>query len=427
MQADGDDTSSWVVLGDLKADGTVPLTAPWDVGGFSITNVGALTCDALTSTGINDDATGKRIELTDTAISLGTASTSYFVGRPDDLSSMVYAGSTAANVGGAMTLNGATGSIQFKMDGSNALYNPNNGTGWNFYTEDIATAGIIYSNSLTTGNITASGGISVGSDIYSPDSTGYLRISGGVQDNGATLQLNSSGVGDPYDIIFWTNLGGGFKALKFDSSASTWDFQNNTIVQGVDTVWTGGANTGNKMGTATTNDFGWNDIMGEINVRGIGVTDPTWTQIAATGFWDYKFDIGDSCWINFHIPHDYVPGTPVYLHAHFLTDGTEVRSVKWQFDCVYANGFGQQEFPFATPTTTTAAGDPPGVAYTHMIVEDAGTSVSGMEVDGMLKAKVTRITNGGTDNTDDVFLLTADIHYQSTGLATKNKAPNFYT
>ena len=40
--------------GVLLADGSVELTANWDVGGFNITNVGAFTCDAFTSNGIND-------------------------------------------------------------------------------------------------------------------------------------------------------------------------------------------------------------------------------------------------------------------------------------------------------------------------------------------------------------------------------------
>ena len=39
LREDGDNTSSWQTpsAGDLKADGTVPLTANWDVGNFSIT------------------------------------------------------------------------------------------------------------------------------------------------------------------------------------------------------------------------------------------------------------------------------------------------------------------------------------------------------------------------------------------------------
>ena len=37
-----------------------------------------------------------------------------------------------------------------------------------------------------------------------------------------------------------------------------------------------------------------------------------------------------------------------------------------------------------------------------------------------------RVTNGGTDNTDDVFGLMVDLHYQSDRDATRNKVPDFY-
>ena len=184
---------------------------------------------------------------------------------------------------------------------------------------------------------------------------------------------------------------------------------------------------GTKIGDATTSDFGWRDILGAINVRGIGVTDPTWTQIAATGFWDYAFDVNDVCWINFHMPHDYVPGTDIHFHVHWLANGTNVNTVKWQFTFAYADGFGNGTFPLTTPTVVTAEEAGSGTAYDHMITETAAVTIAGLEVDGIIKCKITRITNGGTDNTDGIFLQLSDIHYQSTNLPTKNKAPDFYT
>ena len=38
-----------------------------------------------------------------------------------------------------------------------------------------------------------------------------------------------------------------------------------------------------------------------------------------------------------------------------------------------------------------------------------------------------RLTNGANDNSDGIFMMKPDIHYQSTNIATKNKAPDFYT
>lgn len=174
-------------------------------------------------------------------------------------------------------------------------------------------------------------------------------------------------------------------------------------------------------------DFGWRDLEGPIDVRGTGANDPTWSAIGATGFHAYKFAIGDECWFNFHVPHDYVPGSNFHIHTHWLADGTNANIVKWSWDLAYSDGYATGVFPFATPTTVTAESAAAGTAYTHMITETVAITGTGVEVDGIIMAHITRVTNGGTDNTDGIFLLTSDIHYQSTGLATKNRNKDFYT
>jgi hypothetical protein len=53
---------------------------------------------------------------------------------------------------------------------------------------------------------------------------------------------------------------------------------------------------------------------------------------------------------------------------------------------------------------------------------------SQFEVDGVLIVSFTMSTipsiSGGSPNSP--FILSADLHYQSTGISTKNKSPNFY-
>ena len=62
-----------------------------------------------------------------------------------------------------------------------------------------------------------------------------------------------------------------------------------------------------------------------------------------------------------------------------------------------------------------------------MVAETTAQTIAGLtEPDGLIHVVVSRITNGGTDNSDGIFGLTADIHYQSTNMATVNKAPSFY-
>ena len=50
-----------------------------------------------------------------------------------------------------------------------------------------------------------------------------------------------------------------------------------------------------------------------------------------------------------------------------------------------------------------------------------------LEPDELILVTVRRVTNGAVDNTDDVFGLTVDFHYESDRDSTPNKVPNFYS
>lgn len=182
---------------------------------------------------------------------------------------------------------------------------------------------------------------------------------------------------------------------------------------------------GVKIGTDENNDYPWHDITSEVKARGVGINDPTWAQINATSFWAYDFSVDDQVWMSFHIPHDYKKGTDIYLHSHWIPDGTNANSVKWQFDYAYAHGHNQTAFDFAG-TTITAEQTVGGTQYQHYVTETAAITIADMEPDGIIEVRVARITNGATDNTDGIFLLTADVHYQSISIGTVNRAPDFY-
>lgn len=172
--------------------------------------------------------------------------------------------------------------------------------------------------------------------------------------------------------------------------------------------------------------FGWKDITAQINVRGAGANDPGWAQIGAGPFFAYDFALNDQCWVAYHTPHDIVPGKPIHFHAHWFVDGTNVQPVRWEWSYMFAKGFQQQNYAVAG-TVITADGTPPGTAYHHMTTETAAVTIADLtEPDGIIYARLRRIANGGTDNTDGVFLLEADVHYQTTQKATYGKAPNFY-
>ena len=60
-----------------------------------------------------------------------------------------------------------------------------------------------------------------------------------------------------------------------------------------------------------------------------------------------------------------------------------------------------------------------------MVTEDA-TGFTVPEVDSLILLELKRVTNGGTENTDTVFGLFVDLHYQTSMYATPNRSPSFY-
>ena len=175
--------------------------------------------------------------------------------------------------------------------------------------------------------------------------------------------------------------------------------------------------------------FGWRDITGSIDVRGTGSTDPDWTQLGSGPFSAYKFAINDQCWLCYHIPHDILPSSDIFLHAHWTTSGTQTAAVKWTFKWMYALGFDQGTFD-VNGTAISVSEAASGTAWRHMVTESAAITIPTLtEPDGLLYVNVQRVSNAASplvENTNNVFLLTADVHYQTTNVATKQRAPNFY-
>jgi hypothetical protein len=179
---------------------------------------------------------------------------------------------------------------------------------------------------------------------------------------------------------------------------------------------------------------GWRDQLGEIVTRGSGASDPAWTQIGATDFYAYLF-AGTGVqikqfWHFSHIQHDFMVGSKVYPHIHWIPGTSGAGNVVWNVSWTAARGHGRDAFSFATPTTFQMIQAAPGVAYKHMIAEasDAqAVSISGMEPDTVICWRVWRDpADAGDTYAADVFSNFFDIHYQVDRVSTINKAPNFY-
>lgn len=199
---------------------------------------------------------------------------------------------------------------------------------------------------------------------------------------------------------------------------------------------------GIKVDTATPT-YPWADLIGEVTDRVGGAAAPTWAAYRGNVY-AYQFSNASTreAQLVFHVPHDYAPGTDLYIHAHWsqivVDSGGPAGvpgDVRWQFDVTYAKGHDQAAFP--APITLGVTQTASGTQYRHMIAEVQLSAASptasqldsdDIEVDGLLLVRVFRDPGAAADTLNQApFLHTVDIHYQSTGIGTKNKAPNFWS
>lgn len=185
----------------------------------------------------------------------------------------------------------------------------------------------------------------------------------------------------------------------------------------------------NPLGLAAGNaGYGWKDMLAAVSTARVPPSSaPSAESFGSAGTLqrlEYAFDVNEYIFVSpFHVQHDVKPNSTAYVHVHWTTNGTNANTVKWEIHYQRAKGHSQAAFGAPTSFSITQAAS--GVAYRHMIAEDT-TGITLYEPDELILVTLKRITNGGTDNTDRVFALMVDLHYQADRLATKNKAPDFY-
>jgi len=212
------------------------------------------------------------------------------------------------------------------------------------------------------------------------------------------------------------------------------------VVDGKDWVAAGTQGTGIKLIEAAP-VFGWRDITSGGNVRPTGPNSPT-LSIFLGSIRQFEFTPGlTETFHEYHMPHDYVPGTDVHIHTHWAQNvvdtggaGGSPGDVKWYFECTYAKG--HQQAAYVAPVTVSVVQTASGTQYYHMVAETQLTAASGagglldtddLEPDGLFLVRCYRDSGDAADTLNqNPFLFYVDLHYQSTNLATKEKAPSFY-
>jgi len=91
---------------------------------------------------------------------------------------------------------------------------------------------------------------------------------------------------------------------------------------------------------------GWKDLLGAYIPRTAGVTVPTLATVGGSVVQMPKWQLGDLAYSMFHVPHSYALGQSIYWHVHWITDGTDINTVKWQFSYYYAEGYALGTFAF---------------------------------------------------------------------------------
>lgn len=179
--------------------------------------------------------------------------------------------------------------------------------------------------------------------------------------------------------------------------------------------------------------FGWHDLLSPITIdSGAATGKPTFSTLVGS-IKKYQFKVGDHSFHQFHLPHDYLPGSDLYIHVHWTHNSAEVLGgqTTWSFEATYAKGYNQSQFN--TPVTTTVTQQVVTTPLTHQIAETKLSTLGGtgglldsaaIETDGLVLVKTTL---QASTLAVDPFMMYCDIHYQSTGRPTKNKNADFWT
>ncbi|MCK4261104.1 MAG: hypothetical protein KAX49_19165 [Halanaerobiales bacterium] len=197
---------------------------------------------------------------------------------------------------------------------------------------------------------------------------------------------------------------------------------------------------GIRLDSLGTPAFGWHDMIGIPVVDEGSITKPD-LNVFVGSIKQQQYTEGDELFTKFHMPHDYVMGSDIYVHMHWAHDSSLVTggSVTWGFELSYSKGHNQAIFPATTSTVTILQAADTVNLRQHMIAETAASVVGGsgtqldtndLEVDGVILCRTfldsndITVSGGGIPEPFGFFV---DIHYQSTGLPTLQRAPDFWT
>jgi hypothetical protein len=217
------------------------------------TFTGAVTVPAFTSTGIDDNATGERLQIADTGMTIGSGFANYGIVNAADDQDTTISGGSGETSGANMVLFGGThttsaNDIRLRGGGSTQLEYDDSASLWDFQANAVTTTG-----ALTCGTFTSTGiDDNASGERLQVGDTATLFGDGGTVGEVYSLALRNVTTGE-MQLIGGSSPGtssnislfGGAHAtlandiklsssaalqLHYDDSASLWDFRQNQIV-----------------------------------------------------------------------------------------------------------------------------------------------------------------------------------------------------
>lgn len=189
------------------------------------------------------------------------------------------------------------------------------------------------------------------------------------------------------------------------------------------------------LGTPT---FPWHNLPGSVLLDASGPGSPVYVAYRGN-IKQLAFDVGDGLSAQYTLPHDYLPGSDIFVQLNWSHNSALVTggSVTFGFERIYAKGHGQAAF--GAPLLLTFVQNASLIQYQHMTNVMQGSIAGGsatqfdsaiLECDGDVIGRLYLITNaitvsGGAQPKPYVHGIS--LNYQSTGLGTKARVPDFWT
>ena len=296
---------------------------------------------------------------------------------------------------------------------------------------DIADNTIAPGTGITEDNISNGefGLITIAGLLDKLDTTGYPK-DGGTANEGDILYVNGSGelTGDepttgfsqPIALLLKKNSNNG--ALQV---LAAYPKQSSNDVRHTSTQTVSDVLNAHELRTQE----GFKDLVSALTSAGVpNQNAPTPASFGTTTIGDpyqaLSFANGDYVFCEpLHMNHDMKPNGLGYIHVHWSSGGTSTNIVDWQLTIRRAKGHNQATFA-NTEVVITLSEAASGTPWQHMIVEADITDVLTLtEPDELLLVTLKR---SSATNTDTIFGLMVDLHYEADRDSTPNKEPNFY-